>query len=86
MKKVLLMFALVGAFAFASCSASEETQKKYEEAQKQADKEAGEMPKFDDDASADKKEEPKKEEAKGDTAKKTEEPKKEDAAKPADKK
>lgn len=47
MKKLLLMLAVVGTLTFASCSADKETQAKQEEANKNAEKEAGEMPEFD---------------------------------------
>ena len=64
MKKLLMMFALVGAFAVASCSADKETQKKQDEAQEKVKEEAGDMPKFDENGNPieDKKatEEPKK--------------------------
>ena len=75
MKKLLLMFALVGAFAVASCSADKETQKKQDEAQKKSEQEAPEV-QLDENGNPieDKKatEEPKKDTVKVDTSKKTE--------------
>ncbi|MCU0437138.1 MAG: hypothetical protein MUC49_04440 [Raineya sp.] len=77
MKKLLMMFALVGAFAVASCSADKETQEKQNEAQEKAKDEAGDMPKFDEngnpiDDTKKATEEPKKDTVKVDTAKKVE--------------
>ena len=71
------MLAIVGSLAFASCSADKETQAKQEEANKNVEKEAGEMPEFDDEGK-EVKDETKKEEnttSKTDSTVKTEETK-----------
>lgn len=77
MKKLFLMLAVVGSLTFASCSADKETQAKQEEANKNVEKEAGEMPTFDDEDN-EVKQENKKEETpapKTDSTAKTEETK-----------
>jgi len=56
MKKLFLMLAVVGTLAFTACKADEETQKKQEEANKKAAKEAGKMPEFDEQGNEIKKE------------------------------
>jgi hypothetical protein len=56
MKKLFLMLAVVGTLAFTACKADEETQKKQEEANKKAAKEAGEIPEFDEQGNEIKKE------------------------------
>jgi hypothetical protein len=77
MKKIFLMLAVVGTLTFGACSADKETQAKQEEANKNADKEAGEMPEFDENGNEIKKDEKKDDKAavQSDTTKKAEEPK-----------
>ena len=49
MKKLFIigMLSIIGLTGFNSCAASKATRKKQEEAQKQAEKEAGNAPEFD---------------------------------------
>jgi len=56
MKKLFLMLTIVGTLAFTACKADKETQKKQEEANKNVEKEAGEMPEFDEQGNEIKKE------------------------------